>query len=360
MALESVGIVRDPLFKEHSNGFGHPESPERLDSIEKALKSFSLAEYLQEIDARDASFDELAMIHTKPYIRSIEATKGLPFTALDHETSAVAQSHAAAIRAVGSSIGAVDTVFDGSVSRACAFVRPPGHHAESSKAMGFCIFNNVAVAASHALGRSGVERVLILDWDVHHGNGTMHSFYKASEVLYISIHEFPHYPGTGRAGDVGHGAGEGFSVNAPMPPGLGDWAYSRVFEEIFLPISMEYDPDVILISAGFDAHQRDPLASMRLSSGMYGTMSDYLLEAADACCRGRLVAILEGGYDLDALSEGVTCMLESMIRHEGRKAIEETMQETGARAESLVEEATVERVIDDVRRALRPYWKSLS
>jgi acetoin utilization deacetylase AcuC-like enzyme len=207
----------------------------------------------------------------------------------------------------------VETAMGGELAGAFAAVRPPGHHAEADRAMGFCLFNNAAVGARHALERLGLRRVLLVDWDVHHGNGSMHSFYDCPEVLYFSVHQYPHYPGTGRVEEQGRGKGQGFTVNVPLPGGQGDAEYLAVFREILLPVALAYRPELILVSAGFDIHRDDPLADMRVTEAGFAGMTRLLRQAAESCCPGRLVFVLEGGYDLPALASGVAAVLRTLL-----------------------------------------------
>lgn len=206
-------------------------------------------------------------------------------------------------------MAAVDATLNGFDS-AFALVRPPGHHAMPSRGMGFCIFNNIAVAAKHARAR-GLEKVLIVDWDVHHGNGTNAIFYSDRSILYFSTHQFPHYPGTGRATDVGEDGAEGTKVNVPLPSGTGDEGYMMVFREILRPIALEFKPDIVLVSAGQDPHKDDPLGGMRLTAAGFGAMAGVVKEIADICCRGRLAASLEGGYNLQAQAEAIVAELKA-------------------------------------------------
>ncbi len=252
----NLSIVRDPLYLQHSGGPGHPERPERLQAINALLETFPLRDRIEDVAARPARLEELLRVHEEGYIRRIAGTQGQELTMLDADTGATAASYAAALQAAGGTIEAVRSVLEGGHS-AFAFVRPPGHHAEAGRAMGFCLFNNVAVAACQALEVHGLERVLILDWDIHHGNGTMHSFYDSRQVLYFSVHQYPHYPGTGGIDDTGVEEGQGYTVNVPLPGGQGDAEYMRIFRRVFLPIAREYRPDLILVSAGFDAHRDD-------------------------------------------------------------------------------------------------------
>ena len=306
-------MVLDQLCLGHSNGPGHPESPERLAAIQRLLDDFPLRGRLAFPPARDAAFEELALVHTAEYIRRIEATRGQELTVLDPDTSASAGSHAAALRAAGGVLAAVEAALDGDCAGAFAAVRPPGHHAEAARAMGFCLFNNAAVAARWALERRGLRRVLLVDWDVHHGNGSMHSFYESPEVLYFSVHQFPHYPGTGRVEELGRGKGQGYTVNVPLPGGQGDVEYLAVFRELLRPLATAYGPELILVSAGFDIHRDDPLADMMVTEAGFAGLTQVLAEVAGECCPGRLAFALEGGYDLPALSSGVSAVLRTLL-----------------------------------------------
>ena len=353
--MNTVAIVRDTVYLKHSNGPLHPEGPERLVMIDRMLSEFPLKEYVADIPPRDATFQELAWIHEERYIRRIEQTRESSFTVLDPDTSATSDSYAAALRAAGGTMAAAEAVLNGSYPAAFAFVRPPGHHAEAGRAMGFCLFNNVAIAAMYALRRHGLQRVLIVDWDVHHGNGTMHSFYETDEVLYFSIHQYPHYPGTGRSNEIGRGAGEGYTVNVPLYGGQGDAEYLYLFRELLLPVAREYAPQLILVSTGFDTHRNDPLAGMQLSGDAYGRMTAILQQLSAECCPGRLAFTLEGGYDHAALGEGISAVLSTLINgpDHGRAA-------QPGDAEPGKAEAQTRQIEQELRRLLAPYWKTLS
>ena len=375
--MGNVAVVRDPLFKRHSNGPWHPESAQRLAVIDEMLAAFPRRRELEELPARDATFAELARVHTESYIPQIEATQERERTVLDPDTSANRDSYAAAVRAAGGAIVAVDAVLDGRASGSFAFLRPPGHHAEANQARGFCIFNNIAVAAAHALQSIDLERVLIVDWDVHHGNGTMHSFYDSPRVLYMSIHQYPHYPGTGRLEEIGRGDGRGHTVNVPLPGGQNDGDYLSVFRELFVPIGREYAPQLILVSAGFDVHRHDPLAGMDVSNRGFRMMTGMLRDLAGECCPGRLAVMLEGGYDHMALTEGVASVLEALLDGDARSgaagagaagaggaaAGDASARDDTAGPDLAAEAAkpgpTTLRAIAAARQALAPFWRCL-
>jgi acetoin utilization deacetylase AcuC-like enzyme len=343
--MNRVGLVRDQLFLLHSNGAGHPESPERLRAIDAMLEEFPLRDCLVPLTARDATREELSWIHEVSYIKMVEQTKGRPNTMLDADTSVNEHSYDAAVRAGGGVISCVDAVAYGGFAAAFALVRPPGHHAEAGRAMGFCLFNNIAVASEYAIRRLALERVLIFDWDVHHGNGTMHSFYGTDRVLFLSIHQYPHYPGTGRLDEIGSGSGTGYTVNVPLSPGQGDDDYAAIVERVLKPIALRYRPELILVSAGFDIARGDPLAEMNVSPSGFARMTEVLLAISAVCCPGRLVFVLEGGYDLRALAAGVSAVLSTVT--EGGSP---SLREGGAPSRET------EAVIEAVQKTLRPFW----
>ena len=309
------------------------------------LEGSPFRDRLVELPARDATREELSWVHTEKHIRAVEGTRGGDLVWLEAETSANGHSHAAAVRAAGGVISCVDAVVAGGLTAAFALVRPPGHHAEAGQAMGFCLFNNVAIAAEYALRRLGVRRVLIYDWDVHHGNGTMHSFYGTDRVLFVSTHQYPNYPGTGAIDEVGSGPGAGYTVNVPLPPGQGDREFAEVMDRVLVPLARGFRPQLILISAGFDIAQGDPLADMTVSPAGFARMTQAVMEIADAFCPGRLVFTLEGGYNLGALASGVSAVLSTLADGKGKAAPVDgdCKQETTA-------------VIDGLLKALRPYW----
>jgi acetoin utilization deacetylase AcuC-like enzyme len=306
-----VGIYDSPVFREHDAGTGHPERPERLDAIRIGLLDANLEGRLESIVPRDATHAELTRVHTTGHVAAVAATAGRT-ARFDPDTQAGPRSYAAALLAAGSASDAVDRVLDGALDRAFCAVRPPGQDAEADRAMGFCLFNNVAVAAAHALER-GLSRVLILDFDVHHGNGTQAIFACDPRVLYVSSHAWPFYPGTGALQEVGEGAGRGFTVNLPMPMGCGGGEYAHLYREVVVPIGHAFDPELVLVSAGFDAYAGDPLAGMGVTAPGYGELAAACLETASGAAAGRAVFVLEGGYDLDGLSGGAAAVAGQLL-----------------------------------------------
>jgi len=260
---------------------------------------------------REATREELERVHTRAHVERVASTAGRSVR-FDPDTQAGPDSHAAALKAAGAVTDAALRVLDGGLDRAFCLVRPPGHHAEADRAMGFCLFNNVAVAAAAALAR-GLQRVAIVDFDVHHGNGTQHTFEADPRVLYISSHAYPFYPGTGSLEEVGIGPGRGFTVNLPLPPGMGDLEYARLYREIVQPIGAAYDPELVLVSAGFDAWGGDPLAPMALTARGYAELSAVCLAIAGGAAGGRAVFALEGGYDLEGLASSAVTVTRALL-----------------------------------------------
>jgi len=301
-------LLRHPSSLEHDTGT-HPERPARIVAVERALAERDwLGWDVRESPAVEPSV--LHAVHPEPYVASIAEVSAAGGGALDADTLVSEGSYRAALHAAGGAAALVDALLGGDGPRFGASLhRPPGHHALPARAMGFCLFNNVAVAARRALDRWGAERVLILDWDVHHGNGTNDIFHRDPDVLYVSIHESPLYPGTGPPGDAGSGPGEGYTVNLPVPAGSGDAAWCSLVEHVVVALGLEYRPGVILISAGFDAHVRDPLAGCRVTREGYAQMAASMRSLADEL-DVPVGVVLEGGYDLEALAESTVATLE--------------------------------------------------
>ncbi len=304
----SLILIHSDRFAEHLTPPGHPERPERADVLDAVASRWR--DRAEVVAPRAATREQLLRVHDVDYVRRIAETAGRS-AKLDADTYTSPESYEVALLAAGAAIDAVERVMGGSHRAAAALVRPPGHHAERDRAMGFCLFNNVAVAAAHARA-SGAAKVAIVDYDVHHGNGTQHIFEHDPTVLYISTHQFPYYPGTGAADEIGVGRGEGFTVNLPLEAGSVDDDYQAVFNAVVVPVLDQFEPDLLIVSAGFDAHERDPLGGMRLTTPSFGAMTMALRQVAEECCRGRIVAVTEGGYDLHALSASLDVVLDAM------------------------------------------------
>ncbi len=307
----STGIVEDRRYQAHAGGAGHPERPERLAAVGEAIAA--RRERLVAVPARAAEDDEILRVHGPDHLAGLaEAVRVAPCQ-LDPDTFFAPGSLDVARLAAGASIDLARAVARGELASGLAAVRPPGHHAESARAMGFCLLNNVAIAARALQASEALERILILDWDVHHGNGTQHSFESDPSVLYFSTHQFPYYPGTGAATEIGRGRGEGTTVNVPLPAGCGDDEYLGCFQRILVPVARAFRPEIILVSCGFDAHRDDPLASMQLSGAGFGALARLVRALADELCGGRLALVLEGGYALTGLREGTDAVLDVLL-----------------------------------------------
>ena len=304
-----TGIVKDRRYLEHKMGAFHPESPQRLQVIYEMLEKEKALSSLITIAPRPASEDEITLIHTKSYFNEIKETAGKDRVYLDPDTSTSPRSFEAALLAAGGLLEAADMVMGGKIQNGFALVRPPGHHAETSQARGFCIFNNVAVAAQYLIKKHGLKRILIVDWDLHHGNGTQNAFYSRRDVLYFSTHQFPHYPGSGFWSEVGSGNGEGFTVNVPLAPGKTDDDFRFIFRRLLVPIAKAYKPEFILVSAGFDIFAGDPLGGMEVSVQGFGALAAELMGLAGETAGNRLLLTLEGGYNLSGLRDGVRQVL---------------------------------------------------
>jgi acetoin utilization deacetylase AcuC-like enzyme len=304
-----VGYVYDPLYLEHDLP-GHPESAARLRAIVSFLDAQGLLAQLQPIAARDATVREIALIHSQALIdgvRDASAAGGQRW--LDVDTYVVPQSYAAALRSAGGVLAATDAVLSGEIGSAFCLVRPPGHHAGPSYEMGFCLFDNIAIAAAHALARRGLERVAIVDFDVHHGNGTQDAFARDPRVLYFSTHQYPFYPGTGNWDETGAGN----IVNVPLPRGCGDAEYLAAYRDVCAPVLRRFRPQLILVSAGFDAHFADPLAQELVSCAGYYEIAALLRSLAEELCGGSIVFVLEGGYDHTALAWSVRACIDALL-----------------------------------------------
>ncbi len=335
-------VISHPEMIEHDPGVGHPERPARLAALINDLSTQPIAGVTGQ-PARPATDAELLAVHTQHHVARLAALAGRNVE-IDPDTRMSTRSHEAARLAAGGAVAAVEAVFSGAAANAFLWARPPGHHAESGVPMGFCLFNNVAVAAA-AGRRLGAERIVVVDWDVHHGNGTQQIFARRPDVLTISTHQYPLYPGTGAADETGEGEGRGRAVNCPLPAGQTDADYGQVFDEIVMPIADAFRPQLVLVSAGFDAHVADPLGDMRVTERGFAAMCTRLRELADRHAEGRLVLVLEGGYDLEGLVASSRACLEVL---------------TGTRTEDFPSGSQgAKAAVAASRSALAPYWPTL-
>lgn len=339
--MSGVAFFDHPVFDEHDAGEGHPERPARLESLRRGLAEAGLTAKLDPRRPRPVARAGLLRVHSAAHVDRVASTEGTVHR-FDPDTQAGPRSYVAALHASGAVADAVEMVLGGEADRAFCAVRPPGHHAESDRAMGFCLFNNVAVGAAEALSR-GLERVLIIDWDVHHGNGTQEIFYDDPRVLYVSSHAHPFYPGTGAATEVGEGAGRGFTVNLPLPPGCGDSEYAELYRSVVEPVSRAFAPELVLVSVGFDPHALDPLAGMNVTENGFAALTRSCLAAA-AGARG-CIFVLEGGYALPAIAASGAALVRELLG-EGAPAPIPTTPAGG-------------EIASRYRRAFTPFWPGL-
>ncbi|MFO8085453.1 MAG: histone deacetylase [Desulfobacterales bacterium] len=348
--LSQTGIVKDARYLEHLTGDGHPESYKRLETIYAMLKDTDISGHFVEVIPRLAEKEEILLNHSPEYLKQVAATNGKGLFALSADTHTSEKSYKTALLAAGGVLKATEMVMMGKITRAFCLQRPPGHHAEKGRAMGFCIFNNVALGALYARKALGLKRVLIVDWDVHHGNGTQHSFETDPSTLFFSIHQFPHYPGTGLYTEVGKGKAEGTTVNVPLGKGYGDAEYAYIFEKFLKPVALEFGPDLILVSAGFDIHQSDPLGAMKVSTAGFAVLTRSVMTMANSCCGGKVVFCLEGGYNLEILRTSV------------KASLKELTGQTLSNPEEVADGAALKKVQYVLKRCChvhQRFWKSL-
>jgi acetoin utilization deacetylase AcuC-like enzyme len=311
--MARTALIQHEDFALHDVGSGHPERPERITHLVNKIEGSSLSESLIKIKAKGIPRDIAELAHPLSHLNWVESLGVLPDpTLVAADTVAGPETPRIVRLAAGAIIQAIDAVMLNRADNAFCAVRPPGHHAEDDQAMGFCFYNNIAIGARYLQHHYGLSRIAIVDWDVHHGNGTQHSFETDPTVFFFSIHQFPHYPGTGSARECGQGLGEGFTLNIPVAAGSDDQVYIDHFHRTAIPQLLDFHPDFILISAGFDAHRDDPLGQVNMSEDGFHTLSEMVLDVAARCCSGRLVSILEGGYDLNALANSTLAHIKAL------------------------------------------------
>ncbi len=345
--MRKTAIFRDSLFLDHDPGFDHPESPERLKVIYELLDKPKINKYFLFPEFDPAPHSVITLNHSEDHFKRVAETAGKIFDLLDPDTKTSPDSYAAATLAVGALTKGIDLLVEGEIDNGFALLRPPGHHAEVDRSMGFCLFNNVAIAARYAMSHHGMKRVMIVDWDLHHGNGTQHSFYDTDKVLYVSTHQFPFYPGTGALDETGKGKGEGYTVNIPLPGYQGDVDYATIFDDIIVPIGRQYRPELILVSCGFDIYRDDPLGAMDVTASGFAYLTRSMVSLAEAMCGGKLLFTLEGGYNLTGQRDGAMAVLSELVG-----------QPLGGPLDSCVGLGkSVHPAIDEARDVAKRAWK---
>lgn len=353
--MNKTAIFRDDLFLEHDPGFEHIESPERLQTIYAALDAIAEKQYFIEPSFSKASLETLLLNHSRSLIDRVAATAEKVYCVLDEDTFTSKKTYAAACLAAGALVCGVDLLFKGQIDTGFALVRPPGHHAEKEKSMGFCIFNNVALAAHHAIKYHGVQKILIVDWDVHHGNGTQNSFYDTDKVLFVSLHQSGIYPGSGFLQETGAGRGEGYTINIPLPGGQGDREYANIFNTLITPLAHQYKPELILVSAGFDGYYGDGASAMCLTCHGYAYMTRVLVNLAEELCGGKILVALEGGYSLQGLGEGVFAVLGELAGARFDTPLVSHLEEGIVR--QLTDERDLHPAVERARDIAKKFWK---
>jgi acetoin utilization deacetylase AcuC-like enzyme len=342
-----VGIVKHEIYLEHVMDDYHPECPERLRHVYAMLDEMG-GEGLVLVKPRMATHEEIALIHEPSYVDVVASTKGRAHTRLDPDTSTSPKSYEAALMAAGGVLNLLEAVERSEVDSGFALVRPPGHHAERSRAMGFCLFNNIAIGARYLQRNYGTKKILIVDFDLHHGNGTQHSFYSDPGVLYFSVHQYPYYPGTGGLRETGEGEGKGYTVNVPLSYGMGDDEYEYIFRDLLVPLADGFKPEIVLVSAGFDTYYNDPLGGMTVTEKGFATMTRILLDIAGRQSKGKIAFALEGGYDVKGLASSV----KAVIRELKGVTPEDPHKEISPSIEVIT-------VVDKVKGVLKPFWGEL-
>lgn len=345
----STILIYHPFYLEHANPQGHPEQSERLSVTYQLLKESRLLSNLKLISPFEAAEEIICMVHDSQYVNSVKEVAELGGGYIDADTIISPSSFKAAALAVGGVLSAVDNLCSGENLRAFCLLRPPGHHATAQVGMGFCIFNNLAVGAKYAFDKYKISRILIIDWDAHHGNGIQDIFYDSPHVLYVSLHQYPLYPGTGEIAEVGQGKGEGYTVNIPLPAGSGDEIYLEVFLRIIAPVAFQFKPELIMVAAGYDGHFADPLASLKLTTSGYARMTKEVLSLASSS-GGKVIFSLEGGYNLEALSYSILVTLSELA------GIEREVSDPFGAPKNVLQIADGRKNLDLVIENLSSYW----
>jgi acetoin utilization deacetylase AcuC-like enzyme len=351
--MRKTAVFRDDLFLSHDPGHAHIESPERIRGIFGMLDK--IRDMVVEPSFKSVGQTTLQLNHSENLIETVAATSGQIYSVLDADTLTSKESYGAACRAAGAAVSCVDLLLKGAIDNGFALVRPPGHHAEKERSMGFCLFNNVAIAAHHAIENCGLKRVMIVDWDVHHGNGTQNSFYDSDKVLYLSVHQSPLYPGTGGFAESGSGKGKGYTINIPLPGGQGDREYANIFNTVVRPVCLEYQPELIIVSAGFDAFIDDSISSMQLTHNGFAYMARVMVELAETVCGGKLLVSLEGGYSLQGMNRGVFVVLAELTGKNFKNRSPVLADEKICSL--LAKEKGIHPAIEVVRDIAKRYWK---
>jgi acetoin utilization deacetylase AcuC-like enzyme len=367
--MSKLSLVRDEKFQEHLTPDLHPESPKRLAAIDKAFHESALEQNVEQLQPRAATMDEICLVHSPAYVETLgkdsERAKKGRFVQLDADTFMSPNTLDTAMLAAGAGLVAVDSVKDDGFQSSFVAVRPPGHHALRAKSMGFCLFNNVALAARYAQKQLGLKRVFIIDWDVHHGNGTQEAFYEDPSVFFVSMHQYPFWPGTGWFEEDGRGEGRGFNMNIPLPEATGDRGYLHAWDQLIKPACLEFQPDLLLLSAGYDAHQMDPLGQQRISTSGYAMLSQRLVDLSQMT-GAKVVAFLEGGYNVKSLSESAIATMK-VLNADGAEEVADVhvsylVPGSAAGMDPITADRRPEDVdqrVSDVKKHFGQYWKSL-
>ena len=344
-----TAVVTDNIYLKHFTGDSHPESHHRLEVIYDMLQDEDMQGIFKELSPRPATQAELELNHSLDYIHQVASTAGRSVCSLDPDTTTSPLSWEAAQKAAGGVLVGIDAVMGGEVENCFALVRPPGHHAEKSRGMGFCLFNNIAIGADYARQKYDLERILIVDWDLHHGNGTQNAFYQDSQVLFFSTHQYPYYPGSGSISEKGEKEGQGFTVNVPLPGGQGDEDFGGIYRELLQPIVSDFKPQLILLSAGYDIYFQDPLGAMDVTPEGFASLASLIMALAHSSCQGKVVVTLEGGYHLKGLRDSVKATLKELAGDSLLSGTKKTGKLSG----------TTERVINEVKGVHKAFWPSL-